>query len=411
MVKQYLYNISVIKMTTIRLANNFKKYEVLECYEYDILIHTEDLDVLKAHKLILVTESEWFHNFFITKEKKCDNNFNLFFFNVRSSCVKMALDLIYGKTVQLTKTELSRSSSFLSKLGLKWEEIHETDSSGVNSSVNPKNIQGSPPCTLYASKCEQMELSQANNKRKSGDVKDKETQESSKKVKHGEKSSIVQNVEPTLTKRTTSLLQVVELPTENNFKCDQVSADDPEKKLSMREPLLESDNKEEKVRKEEIFAILDQFTNDNSLDLDHIRHKKHIQLDTRNRGYVCISCAKFSKYFTQAEMHFEKHQYDESKESRDALRGIEIDRRQQEKLISSIKSKLKNLNKNKVLKSLTKVNTHLEHQKKLLEDIGKKQLPVFLAEKFTTLVSLMDSTISKISDLVLMTNNYDQSKK
>ena len=95
-------------MTIIKLVKSSYQVELLKHYPQDVIIHSEDLDVVKGHKLILAMGSSWFHKFFISNGKQSDNVYNLFFFNIRTQSIKLAIDLIYGKELEVTKEEIKK---------------------------------------------------------------------------------------------------------------------------------------------------------------------------------------------------------------------------------------------------------------------------------------------------------------
>ena len=87
----------------------------------DVYIHCEDNSIVEGHMVILAQQSPFCHRFFQSREgmKVAD----MFFTNLRHSVVESAVRIIYGKLVNVSKSDFKRVSSFLSMLQVQYQLV------------------------------------------------------------------------------------------------------------------------------------------------------------------------------------------------------------------------------------------------------------------------------------------------
>ena len=105
-------------MPKIKLQNPLLVNEkVLKKY-VDVYIHCENNSIVEGHMVILAQQSPFCHRFFQSREnmKVAD----MFFTNIRQSVIEKAVQIMYGKSIDVLDAELKRVTSFLTMLQVKY---------------------------------------------------------------------------------------------------------------------------------------------------------------------------------------------------------------------------------------------------------------------------------------------------
>ena len=120
-------------MTEFRLQNElFRNEEVLGNYA-NVFVHCEDNSIVEGHMLILAQQSPFCHRFFQSRKMEVAD---MIFPNIRHSVVRSALRIMYGKVVNVSKSDSKRICAFLNMLQVKYqvtaiEESPEFQSTGT----------------------------------------------------------------------------------------------------------------------------------------------------------------------------------------------------------------------------------------------------------------------------------------
>jgi hypothetical protein len=124
-------------MSEFRLQNElFRNEEVLEDY-VDVYIHCEDNSIVEGHMLILAQQSPFCHRFFQSRKMKVAD---MIFPNIRHSVVRNAIRIMYGKVVNVSKSDSKRVCSFLNMLQVKYKVVSIEEESMEKKSAAEDNI-------------------------------------------------------------------------------------------------------------------------------------------------------------------------------------------------------------------------------------------------------------------------------
>ena len=128
-------------MSEFRLQNElFRNEEVLEDY-VNVYIHCEDNTIVEAHMLILAQQSPFCHRFFQSRKMKVAD---MIFPQIRHSVVRNAIRIMYGKVVNVSKSDSKRVCSFLNMLQVKYKMMSmEEESMGKKSAAEDNIVIGS----------------------------------------------------------------------------------------------------------------------------------------------------------------------------------------------------------------------------------------------------------------------------
>ena len=97
---------------------SFPNEEVLACY-IDVYFHCEDNSIVEGNMAILAQQSPFCHKFF--QSRKGMKVADMFFTNIRQSVIRSALNIMYGKSVNVSVSDIKRVGSFLNLLGVKYK--------------------------------------------------------------------------------------------------------------------------------------------------------------------------------------------------------------------------------------------------------------------------------------------------
>jgi hypothetical protein len=128
-------------MSEFRLQNElFRNEEVLEDY-VNVYIHCEDNTIVEAHMLILAQQSPFCHRFFQSRKMEVAD---MIFPQIRHSVVRNAIRIMYGKVVNVSKSDSKRVCSFLNMLQVKYKMMSmEEESMGKKSEAEDNIVIGS----------------------------------------------------------------------------------------------------------------------------------------------------------------------------------------------------------------------------------------------------------------------------
>ena len=152
-------------MFQLKLQNPlFVNEDVMKKY-VDVYIHCEDNSIVEGHMVILAQQSPFCHRFFQSREgmKVAD----MFFTNIRHSVVKNAVQIIYGKLVNVSESDFKRVSSFLKMLQVEYQLVTTQQEESVDgeSSQQTKqadlNLTFQSPFSPHFSKDDQAEYTVA----------------------------------------------------------------------------------------------------------------------------------------------------------------------------------------------------------------------------------------------------------
>ena len=120
----------------------------------------------------------------------------------------------------------------------------------------------------------------------------------------------------------------------------------PKRKLSdVSHPRDPIPVKKSTTTEEDLFAILDEFTETNAEELAKIGHMQIGESGNVNRSYKCLKCESVSKFFTQAEKHNLEHEHEAFSDVRATLKNTELERKSIAKSINKIEKGTGNFGK------------------------------------------------------------------
>lgn len=102
----------------------------------DAFIHTDDDDkVISAHKLMLSMQAPYLHRMF--QKRKSSNPAEIFLLNMPIDVVENAINLIYGKHVNISKKHIGRFNGLLKKWGVEYEEVSCDSHESLSEATEP----------------------------------------------------------------------------------------------------------------------------------------------------------------------------------------------------------------------------------------------------------------------------------
>ena len=117
---------------------SFVNEEVLASY-VDVYLHCENNSIVEGNMATIAQQSPFFHKFFQSRRgmKVAD----MFFTHIRQSVVRSAMDIMYGKSVNVTLSDVKRVSSFLNLLGVKYKVSSTVNDASLENTNYPANIK------------------------------------------------------------------------------------------------------------------------------------------------------------------------------------------------------------------------------------------------------------------------------
>ena len=77
--------------------------------------------LLKAHKLVLASNSKWFHDKF--KDSQSTERCDIYLFNTHHHVLRAFVNVLYGEETLFPSKDQKRLIFLLSKFGVKWEHV------------------------------------------------------------------------------------------------------------------------------------------------------------------------------------------------------------------------------------------------------------------------------------------------
>ena len=123
---------------TVQNRTGYLNEEVLHDY-VDVYFHCENNSIVEGHMAIIAPLSPFCHRFF--KSRKNMSVVDMFFPQIKQSVIEQAVNVVYGKQVNVEKSDVKRVSSFLNILQVKYntDECIQDDSIVKISSEQEKN--------------------------------------------------------------------------------------------------------------------------------------------------------------------------------------------------------------------------------------------------------------------------------
>ena len=133
-------------MSRLRLRNSKQQNEDVFKYYVNVHIHCENYLTVEAHMVVLAQHSPFCHKFF--QSRKGIQVADMFFVTMKHSVVQMAIQIMYGKTVDTEEPDFKRVCSFLRMLQVDFEIAplaQESNSDDVGTTSNISTVGVSSP--------------------------------------------------------------------------------------------------------------------------------------------------------------------------------------------------------------------------------------------------------------------------
>ena len=294
--------------------------------------------------MVLAQASRWFHRFF--QSHKVSTEYHVAIFNYDEQTIQAMIDIINGKEVVISFKEKGRLVSLLDRLGVKWEDQTTSD------------FLDRPP----------------------------RSEKNAQNLRDNELTPSVSNV---------TLPPSILIPPASGSQVDMESDSlaDMGGRTDFKEPA--------KVKeKEDIYAILDTFTETSEEELKRINHALVGKSGQKCRGYKCTICKAQSNYFSQAKKHHSEHEFEYLKPISEKMKKAEMNRKSEEQDIVKFEKAIGSTDKKRLTRVLRHSIENLEKHVEVLDSVEKARLPKHISEKCKQYTKNLLATIKKAENVI-----------
>jgi len=332
-------------MSKFKATEVYKINESVKSFYTDVNLHS-DSGSIKAHKLVLASNSKWFHDKF--KDSQSTERCDIYLFNTHHHVLRAFVNVLYGEETLFPSKDQKRLIFLLSKFGVKWEYV-------VDKKVDSAKDILKRPDTESKDDADNVELS----------------------------SIIPPYVPKTGAEETGSTL-------EDHGEVKDVTADKPST----------HDASSHKVQiNDDYYEVLDEFTEADDGELEKINHVKMVICGSNQHKYKCTKCGMLWRFFSQAEHHHIEHEFTKTKHIREVLKDAELERTKDLKSLKKIEKIAGTAKASKALQTLDRITSNLRTRLDAVNTVKQQEMPENLREKCHEFVNLLEQTSKKANEL------------